>query len=400
MEFIALQEFLPKERALERRCIWCERTAPTNRSHIVSRKLTSAATNSPTLRMSVCVTCNSACGNLEEWVLRFTPLSWVRFMQYLGPGAECSSHHVPSYFFSEVFKDWIVFHLDAKSRAYSVETQLILLSDSQVQLITQLPREAHDATIRAIEEAIQSEAFKTEIRSSLPADFGPRLLLASSAVLIARRDSDMQRFLEHARPRRGSGQAQAIRVGNSGQERWHFQWSRVNWARFAAKTALEALCLFEGQARCLEPSFAAVRKFVLNTPNRPSNEAVFDERGPTQLNDALRPIALDLTIEQSAPETLFAFAGQCETAMHRVMLYEIDGWVLASVSFAGFPATTLVLAGPNEHLNDFYQMVYDDDESTYHFTKLAFDQTRPVIPLPVSTDVAIRISNTYKLKAV
>jgi hypothetical protein len=400
MEFIALQEFLPKERAPERRCIWCERTAPTNRAHIVSRKLTSGATNSPTLRMSVCVTCNSACGNLEEWVLRFTPLSWVRFMKYLGPGADCSSHHVPSYFFSEAFKDWIVFHLDGKSRSYSVETQLILLDNSRTQLITQLPQEAHAAAIRAIEEAIQTETFRTDIRSSLPADFGPRLLLASSAVLIARRDSDVQRFLEHARSRHGGGQAQTIPVGNSGQERWHFQWSRANWSRFAAKAALEALCLFEGQAKCLEPSFAAVRKFVLNTSNITSNEIIFDERGPAEPNDAFRSIALDLTAEQRAPVTLLAFAGQCEPAMHRVMLYEIDGWVLASVSFSGFPATTLVLAGPDEHLQDFYQMIYDDEESTYHFTKLAYDQTRPVIPLPVPTDAAMRISNTYKLKAV
>src|SRR5258708_7138447 len=125
MDFVAFQQFRPVERPAPEGCIWCGKKRSTNRAHIISRKLITGAHNTPTLRFSVCESCNSVCGRLEEWVLRFTPLSWLRLMHYVGANCKGTSRHVPSYFFSELLQELVVFFLDANTRTHVVSTQLI-----------------------------------------------------------------------------------------------------------------------------------------------------------------------------------------------------------------------------------------------------------------------------------
>jgi len=402
MEFLAFQQFEPEERRTSRNCIWCGEAAPTNRAHVISRKLTVGAGNAPTLRFNVCERCNSMCGSLEEWILRFTPLSWVRFMLYLHPGSTSTTCHVPSYFFSGMLNDWVVFHLDGRSRSYAISTQLLLPSESGATLLTEAAPESHGSLIDRIMVAVRDKAFKTDVRPSLPADFSTRILLEGEQVfLISRSDIEAQEFIRQAsRVDWTTPDTRLLRVENTGHEQHHFRWSKANWARFCAKTALEALCLFEGGEKCLGAPFGLVRDFVTRGDIQSGQEVVFDENGPCCTQDVPAPVFIDLTVGQAAPRPIAALLPHAEAGMHIVALYEIRGWVLASVVVAGFPPCVLVLGGPDEHLADLYQLIYDHHMSTFDFVRLAYDQTKPIVPLAVPGGLFADLAETYGLRSV
>ena len=402
MDFLAFQQFEPLERKAAPYCIWCGGVTRTNRAHVISRKLAVGARNAPTLRFNVCEGCNTRCGNLEQWILRFTPLSWVRFMLYLRPGSRATTHHVPSYFFSGVVNDWVVFHLDGTSRSYAVSTQLLVPPDCGATLLTEAAPESHGRLSGRIMAALRDKAFKADIQASLPADFSPRVLLEGEQVfLIARTNLEAEAFI--GRVSRVDWQtpgASRMRLENTGREQHHFRWSKANWARFCAKTAFEALCLFEGGEKCLRPTFGLVRNFVTRGEIQSGREVVFDEKGPCSAQDLPAPVFIDLTLGQAAPRPIAALLPHAEAGMHVVALYEIRGWVLASVVLAGFPPSVFVLGGPDEHLADVYQLIYDDQTSTFDFVRLAYDQTKPVVPMAVPGDSFSDLAETYRLKTV
>jgi hypothetical protein len=88
-----------------------------------------------------------------------------------------------------------------------------------------------------------------------------------------------------------------------------------------------------------------------------------------------------------------------EAGMHSITIYESEGWICGSVSFAGFPPSALVLGGPDEHLEDIYSVVYDEVEGTFHYSRLAFDSTKPIIPMAVSGDLSV-LAKTYGLRPI
>lgn len=401
-DFVALQEFVPQEKEHDGRCIWCAARGPKNRAHIISRRLTNAATNGVVLRFSVCRDCNSKCGKIEEWVLRRTPLSWVRLMVNLAANADSDTRAVPSYFYTDTLRQWVVFDLDAKHTRYAVPTQLLLGANVEPCLISESPPIKHDKEMRAIQDAVGCSSFRTDVRPTLPADFAPRFLLQGDSVTLVVRSPDqagtakeeVRGIMDVPNSRR------RVQLKHKGEERWHFQWSRPNWARFCAKTAYEALCLFEGADRCLDPAYETVRTFVLGGVSGAGKEMVFDQHGLLPNSSVPLPVQIDLTRGQYAPRCAQLVQLRPEPCMHSVLLYELSGWVVASVSFSGFEPSTLILAGPDAHLDDMYILVYDDREQEYSCSKLAYDRTRPVIPLSVPSAVLRALASTYRLGAL
>jgi hypothetical protein len=401
MNFLAFQRFQPRERAASDRCIWCGAVAEKNRAHVISRKLTVGADNAPTLRFSVCASCNSTCGKLEEWILRATPLSWLRMMLYAKSGSSGTTRHVPSYYFSARLQEWIVFHLDARTRAFATTTQLLHPFGTKPMLLTDAPPPAHAEIISALSDAIRSKNYLTDVRPSLPDGFSPRLLLDGTKViwLAPPVNGPVNTPGEVLDLEKHEAKLYLEPLGNTGQHVMHFRWSKVNWARFCAKAALETLCLCEGAEVCLRPAYERARDFVVHGALQPGREIVFDERGPAgDINVPTSP-RVDLTVSQDAPTAIAAFLPECAIGMHAVALYEIRGWILASVVFAGLPATVLVLAGPDEHLSDFYQLIYDDQESKFDFVCLAYDPARPIIPLSFVGEAFDELVATYGLNS-
>jgi len=399
MNFVAFQQFLPVEQDASNGCIWCGKRGPTNRAHVISRKLTAGSRNAAILRLSVCKSCNSKCSELEEWALRFTPLSWARLLLYGSAGGKGTSRHVPSYFFSQLLQEWVVFHLDAKTRSYVIPSQLVRPFGAEPTLLTQAPQDEHKSLVRRMLAAIRDGTLSTDVRDNLPDDFSPRVLLDEGKVILIARTA-----AQAALPAEGTVQSEDIastsrhmQLDNTGLERHHFRWSKANWTRFCAKTAYEALCLFEGGDKCLSPTFRTVREFVLCGTVQAGREIVFDSDGPVGPEDVPMPPIVDLTTGQNAPETIAALIPKCEAGMHMIDLYEIRGWILASVVFAGFPPAVLVLGGPNEHIMDFYQLIYDDRDASFDFVRLAYDHSKPIIPLPISGDCFGDLAETYHL---
>jgi hypothetical protein len=399
MNLLAFQQFLPVEHPSSKGCIWCGKKERTNRAHIISRKLTMRSHNSPTLSFNVFELCNSKCGQLEEWVLRFTPLSWLRLMLYVGAGEKGTSHHVPSCFFSELLQEWVVFYLDTKIGSYIVGTQFINAFSDHPILLTQLPQDQHEELFKIITTAIFTNSYHIDIRLSLPETFTPRFLIEGNKVILIARTKDEVNVVS-SKPKQLNMKAissKYTQLDNKGQVRHVFYWSKENWTRFCAKSALETLCLFEGGDRCLSPAFNTVREFVLNRNLQKGKEILFDEHGPIKYKDFPNFPAVDLTNGQNAPRSILGIVPRCEPGMHLIAIYEIKGWILASIVFAGFPATILVLGGPDEHLSDFYQLIYDEQEAAFDFIRLAYDCSLPVIPLPIPGNHFKDIVETYKL---
>lgn len=402
MSFVAFQQFEPQERKCLTNCIWCGEIAATNRAHIISRKLAVGARKAPTLRFNVCNSCNSKCGKLEEWILRFTPLSWLRLMLYLQPGHKGTTRYIPSYFFSAALNEWIVFHLEAQTHSYAVATQILFLKGSCAELITQAAKESHEALRIKMLAALEDKTCKVDVRASLPEDFSPRLILeGNTVILIVRSDIDKQQLIKNV-PILDSqtSTTQQLQLGNTGRERYHFQWSKANWVRFCAKTAFEALCLFEGGEKCLRPAFQLVRDFVINGEPNIGKEIVFHKRGPLSSKDVPLPVFIDLTVGQNAPSHIPALLPYAEPGMHVVILYEIQGWIMASIIFCGFPSSILILGGPDEHLADLYQLIYDNQEEEFDFIRLAYDQTKPIIPIELPGKDFSALAKTYRLHGV
>lgn len=402
LNFLALQEFLPHEQKETGRCIWCGEGAPTNRAHIVSKKLTSRAINAPVLKFRVCKACNSLCGELERWILSCTPLLLLRNMLYVGSESSGSSESL-SCFYSEAVENWVTFKFNPKNRSYRVDTQLIFRSAHDPLLLTEEPLERHIAAIAEIQSSVRNGSATKKQLPSLPSDFAPRVILlgANKIVAVARAEMEICHAVEEARKIGSTVEDPSrLRLNDCGSERHHLRWSAKNWARFCAKTALEALCLFEGGDVCLKREFDNVREFVRNGTLSRGREAIFDEAGPANDLSVPGPVYLDLTNEQEAPEHGARIIPHADQGSHIVLLYEINGWVIASVVFCGLPSSVLILAGPESHLRDFYLLAYDYDSAEYHFLRLAYDRQRPVISLPVPGDRFTELAHTYNLRAV
>lgn len=400
MNFLAFQEFLLSELKESGNCIWCGQLAPANRAHIISKKLVRNSHNAPTLHFRVCEPCNSKCGELEQWILRKSPLSWIQMMLYAGPSSGRRSVF-PSYFFSDILQEWVIFQLDGGSHSYVIPTQLVMKEAQELTLLTQESENKHESIIGDILALLHAKLLKRDIRPSLPVDFSTRILLfkGNAAVIVARTDKQAEQIVKTVQDLKERTQTH-IQLGKTGQQQHHFLWSKQNWARFCAKTALESLCLFEGGNKCLAPDFALVRAFVTDGKIASGKELIFNQKSPKDAANIPSEIHVDLSVEQSAPTIVSCVAPHFEVGSHAIVLYENRGWISASVVYAGLPATTLVLAGPDVHVHDFYQMIYDAREETYHFLRLAYDETKPIIPVAVPGRHFTEIAKTYKLRAV
>ncbi len=167
---------------------------------------------------------------------------------------------------------------------------------------------------------------------------------------------------------------------------------------FCGKTAFELLCLFEGQQLWKRECFATVRGTVCGPLSEISREVVFDARGPVSSSDVPSIVHGDLTVGQDCPVPIPGLLGSTDLGMHSVAVYEVDGWVCASVAVAGFPPCVLVLAGPDIHLQDLYLFVYDDREDEVAFLKLAYDPGSPVVPLLIGGEAFEALARTYRLR--
>lgn len=399
--FIAFQEYVPHEQKNDDRCIWCKLCMPRNKAHIISKKLTNSSHATAVLKFAVCQKCNSKCGDIEQWILRRSPLTWVRFLCYQDSNNNAECMTVPSYFYAKNFGEWLVYNIEAGRRKV-IPSQVLLLRNGNVTMFSQKPQITQESESEAIATSLRNARFRTDINRKLPTDFSPRALFEKgTVVVISRTEKDSRRFLEEMLTQKFNVTSlDLLHSGGSAEDRQHFKWSRTNWLKFCAKISYETLCLFEGPRRCLEPEFEKIRNYVLQGVSKGHKEVVFAEHGPISDSDIPTFINADLTVGQKCPSKMSAMLGYAEPGMHHVIIYEIDGWICSSVAIAGFPPCFLVMGGPNAHLDDLYQMIYDEQDDHFNFLKLAYDQTRPVISLQVEGNVKETIMRTYKLKAI
>jgi len=395
-EYIAFQQFIPKEHKGDKRCIWCGKEKPRNRAHIISKKLTLASHNNIVLKYSVCQRCNSKCGQIENWILRNSPLGWTRFFHYWSSNKESDSDSIPSYFYAEDKHEWLVYRLEGGKKVKTIDSQLILKKDGQLILITEQP----EPLLNMIRDQIRIGNFIPDLRLSLPDDFSPRALVNKGQVIVvARTQEEIDSIIETICSNTYNETSKSrVQLKSAGPERQHFKWSRENWTRLCAKISFETLCLFEGPEYCLKSDFNKVRSFVLAGASSDYREIIFDEHGPQGFKDIPNTQGcIDMTQGQNCPRDFFALLPHTSPGMHDVILYEVAGWVCSSISISGFPACCIVLGGPNVHLKDLYIFVYDDQADEFATVCLAYDRNKPVIPLPIQGKMREELLRTYKL---
>jgi hypothetical protein len=396
--YIAFQQFNPEEHQNDKRCIWCGKEYPHNKSHIISRKLTLTSHHSAILEYSVCQNCNSKCGQLENWVLRNSPLGWTRFFFYLSSNKDSNTGTIPSYFWDEDQHEWIIYSLEGRKRVKTIDCQFILKQNGQLMLVTERP----GTQLNILLGTIGTNTHILDIRPSLPDDFSPRALISHDKVIvIARSQEATSLFIQKITNSEISEESKnRKRLKSSPQNRQHFRWSRENWIKLCAKISYETLCLFEGSEYCLKSDFDRVRTYVLSGVSEHYHEIVFDEHGPLCSQDIPNTYGgIDITNDQHAPENFVALLPFISPGMHSVNLYEIDGWIYSSISIAGFPACCLVLGGPNMHLRDMYTLIYDNQTDDFHTVCLAYDPNKPAIPIFIEGNMSESLVRTYKLRS-
>ncbi len=398
-EYLAFQQFVPRERRGGKGCIWCGQQVIPNRAHIISKKLTLTSSQATILRYAVCQSCNSRCGQIEEWVLRNSPLGWLRFFCYLSSNKRSDTSLIPSYFYSNSLHEWLAYSLEGQRSTKTIEAQLILKKDGHLQWVSEQQHPPFDV----IHNHVLKGTYEPDVRRSLPKGFSPRALVNNGRVIIvARSQNDLTSFVELLKTGRlQETTARMVLPKSSPHNRQHFKWSRANWLKLCSKISYETLCLFEGPDYCLRSEFEQVRQFVLSGVSSHSRELVFNEHGPLRFQDIPSTQGcIDLTIGQDCPQDISAMLPHAELGMHSIVIYEIDGWVCASISLSGLPPCCLVLGGPNLHLHDMYMLIYDDQEDKFDTICLAYDNRKPIIPLHLSGAMRESIVRTYKLRQV
>ena len=400
-DFLAFQEFKPLETDHENRCIWCRTDYPKNRAHIVSKKLTVRDHTANLLRDSVCEKCNREFGRLECWILRNTPLVWIRLYFYHTSNRLSNTNSILSYFYANEFKDWIVFTIEGTKETRHVVCQLIL-KKNKLTFISEYDPDTASLHYNRIFNNIQNNDFVEDIERDLPGDFSPRAIIDDDRIIVIAKDaSGLLEFKKHVQDAKSGVPAAAhVKPTDDGGNYQHFKWSKSNWVRFCAKIAFESLCLFEGAELCLRSEFDQVRSYAMSSVSKHSRNLIFNEHGPIRESDTPMPIFVDLSKGQNCPENLSAPLIQSGLGMHTIAVYEINGWICASISISGFPPSFLVLGGPEVHLNDFYIAQYDYEEDEFHYLELAHDETTAVIPIQINGDKFDEIAKTYKLKKV
>lgn len=401
-QFLALQEFTPVEQSGDGRCIWCGKTAAKNRSHIISRKLTGSAKNTPTLTRSVCVSCNTICGKTEDWILHHTPIGWARYFLYPSANSRSNPPHTPAYWFVPALDEWLVHTLNPATRQYVILPQLLLSASGQLRLFTSSPPNEAPALSKVLFGTLRCGQFNRYVFKSLVEDFRPRAISSEGKTIIVARTEAEASALVCAITDQAPEIAEATKLplSDCGARRQHFRWSKGNWVKFCAKVAFETLALFEGQAICTRPCFNKLRDYVLCGPTSQSRELLFDEHGPISEGDVPKPVCIDLTVGQNCPVDVQALISITDSGMHSVTLCEIEGWICCSLSFLGLPPSVLILGGPEEHLGDLYELVFDEQESEFHYSRLAFDPSKPVFPKEVGGNAFASLVKTYRLEAV
>ncbi len=397
-DFLAFQEFEPLEVSYGSRCIWCRKGHPKNRAHIVSKKLTVRGHATNLLRYSVCESCNREFSKLENWILRNTPLGWIRLHFYPDSNRWSNTGKILSYFYANEFQDWIVFTIEGTKETRHIICQLIL-KKNKLTFISEYDPDIASLHYNRFFHNIQNNDFVEDIDRDLPEDFSPRAIVNNDRIIVIAKDAGGSlEFKKHIQDAKfGIPVADRIKFTDAGKHYQHFRWSKSNWVRFCAKIAFESLCLFEGAELCLRSEFDQVRSYAMSSISKQGRKLIFNEHGPVRVSDTPVSVFVDLSKGQDCPQNLSASLIQAGLGMHTIAVFEISGWICASISICGFPPSLLVLAGPEVHLNDFYIAVYDDEEDEFHYVKLVYDETIPVIPIQIKGGQLDEIAKTYNL---
>lgn len=399
VNYLAIQEFFPSEEKPQI-CIWCRQANDFNKAHVISRKLGANIT----LTKSVCQKCNSALGKLEEWILRNTPLGWARFFLHSQSNFNSKATSVPAYFWSTNILQWLVYSIGGPRDSRTIPPQLLLKQQGCQVIAENKPDEIVEVFMRAIRE----KNYIKRIDQVLPEDFAPRFLLDGERVLLIAHSSDEINGLQSIFDCMSQGlysqaSMQQIKPEDDGRVMQHFKFSRENWIRFCGKIAFEMLCLVEGAEFCRLDTFNMVRNYILKRPVVSSGKEIFfDRHGPLpQSSWFLRPNNIDMTVSQNAPMRGNALIGHADPGCHSILIFELSGWICASVSVSGFPPVFLFLGGPDVHLNSLYKIFYDAVDDKFSFFKLAHDPALPMFSLPIYGEEDFReIAETYRLKPI
>lgn len=401
--YLAVQEYSPSENVNHKKCIWCKSDVVKNRAHILSRKLTNTTHPSTVLTLSVCEKCNNRLGQTEEWILRNTHIGWMRFFLYFSPNVKSSSVSLPSYFFSPNCNEWLIYYI--KNGRQIIPTQLLASKDG-VDFAAFINENELDpyAALRSLLEKIQIGNYSIYTNPRLHDSFSDRFLVGKDNIyLIVKEESSISAIVSIIKST-GFQRIQLddftkLQAGISHKRINHFRWSKENWSKFCAKICLECLSLFEGPEFCLDQTFDMVRRWVMQGPSKKSHEIIFDENGPITDKDMPTPIFLDLSRLQNAPRHRKLVLGHCDIGMHIVLVFEVSGWIYASSSISGLPPSLFILGGPDIHLKDFYSLVYYEEEDKFSFYRLAYDISKPTVPIFLSDELTADILETYKLKS-
>jgi hypothetical protein len=357
-------------------CIWCKEQKSKNKGHIFSKRLIKTNNANNVLKDSVCESCNSFFGKtIEDWFLKYSPLGvWTQ--QYFQPDVIQlkSLKYVPNLFWSDTYKEWILFNHDDVPDI--IGTQLILNTAEELLLIyNDVSGELTREGLRPIEDKFYQSAIENKftkyITDKLPYNFNPRLFLFKNEfILVAISESDGEKLLKKVNQKQDINKQKEesfTRTSFKSLDRLtiNYYWSIQRYMKWCAKLAFEFLCLYKDASFCLRKEFNDFRIQILKNNKYDKHIIPFEEKKGLRVNRLTAPGWLSYVNYKKSIKG-FPLIGTERPHRHKIFIYESDGYLLATVQLFNIEPCQLVIA-KSISLQEIYYTEYDYINDTLEF---------------------------------
>jgi len=270
MNALPIKTFIPREINTSGKCIWCEAPGPYNKAHIIPHSLIAENNANNYLKKSVCKKCNSFFGDFEQWLIKYSVLNVYKFDKWRKVQKQTTIETLPTLIYNVELHEWLIIH--SKSSAFPI-CQLILTSRGTLALFN----EFHSKDLAAINQAIKTNVFVTDIKRELPDNFSPRAIVSKNRVIvIARNENDIKKFITEVDTNSSYNEEEPVGNGYSksvfdkdalksvDQLQLFFKWSKTIWSIYATKIGYEFLALLYGSDFVLGDQFVDLRRWILS----------------------------------------------------------------------------------------------------------------------------------------
>jgi hypothetical protein len=220
--------------------------------------------------------------------------------------------------------------------------------------------------LKPIEDKFQRLAsernFTKYITNQLPHDFSPRFFLyKENCILVALSETDADRLIERV-VHQGSDKNSEETITSTQFKSLdkltiNYLWSGKRYMKWCSKLAFEFLCLFKGASFCLREEFDAFRTQILQRDKYDEHIIPYEDKKGLRVGRLTAPGWVSyVNVKKSIKG--FPLIGTSRPNRHKIVIYESDEYILASVQLFKIEPCQLIM-GKSISMSEIYYIEYD-----------------------------------------